>query len=278
MCIGQIEPVCRFESGKGIFARDELIRRGEPNIAPAIDIVGQILEGLDPRCFVERRRDRDRPRVVRRSRLEPDDVVLLQIELGHLFIRRLGVIPYIEVCLVEEERPIACVLGIDVDLAVDDRLPDDICRPGLRTVLHLDSFVLQEEDDHLGKERPFRIDLRPDDDRSLCLFLRSGRLLRAPREPDDDDRDRESYDADEALHFATSNGCWHRDFARYTGRITRLPDPRRIGAPVVPYLSRKTIYVNRVETQDTPGGTNLPSVRLVYSRAKERGSDRFVME
>jgi len=83
-----------------------------------------------------------------------------------------GILPCGGIGIAEEESPIPRVFGIDVDLSVDDGLPDQVGRAEFRFVLDLETAVSEHQHDHLSQQGAFGVDFRCHCDGSLLICCR----------------------------------------------------------------------------------------------------------
>jgi hypothetical protein len=117
---------------------------------------------------------------VGRGRAQPDQLVLLGVERPHLFISGLAVLPDRVGVDGKEERAVAGVFGIDVDLAGDERAADDLGRPELKLVGGLDPVGLEQLDHHAAEQPALRVDLRTDPHDVLSIGARGHDRERDP--------------------------------------------------------------------------------------------------
>ena len=97
--------------------------------------------------------------------VEPDEAVCGAVELLDLGIAGGGVLPDRVGLAVKEQRAVAGVFGIEVDLPGEDRGAHDIGRPELDAAHHRQTARLDHLGDHVAEQRPLGVDLRGDDNR-----------------------------------------------------------------------------------------------------------------
>ncbi|MCY1543540.1 hypothetical protein D9M68_793610 [compost metagenome] len=103
-----------------------------------------------------------RPGIVGIGRLQPDQLVGLQIQALDQFIALFGVLPHGGIGAFEKERAIAGVFRVDVDLSGEQRLAHDAGAAKLDAVLDGHPSALQRLVDQLPQHRALGIDLRGD--------------------------------------------------------------------------------------------------------------------
>src|SRR5829696_4535851 len=158
----QREAVALLESRQSRRTLDELGRAGElDNSAPLRDL-RKVVHGGEALPAGEIAAHGDEPGVVRRRPVEPDELVRRLVESLHEIVAGLGLLPGRIVLLVEEEGAVAGVLGIEVDLAGDERRAHDLGRPELKAVLDRNAGLFERDQHHVAEERAFGIDLRGD--------------------------------------------------------------------------------------------------------------------
>src|SRR5262249_6385399 len=115
-------------------ALDKLGRGGELEAAPVSEISGKLVEAFAFGKTREIVADRDKPGVVGRCRVEPNETVL-RVELFHLGISLRGILPRGFTLAMEEDGAVPSVLGVEVDLAGEQRRTHDIRRTELDTAV-----------------------------------------------------------------------------------------------------------------------------------------------
>ena len=100
----------------------------------------------------------------------------------------------------EEQRAVAGVFGVDVDLPRENGAPHDVGGPELHLVLDGDAVLRQQERDHVAEEAAFGVDLRGDDD-----GLRGGRAGEDHGDNGDREGAEESLGHGRHLHFELMN-------------------------------------------------------------------------
>src|SRR5215471_16941704 len=123
-----MEAIGCLEGGQRRWTLDELSRGSEAEPAAGLEVRREVAGARMRRKPLQILADRDDPSVVGGGRNEPDQAVLRLVERRNLGVAFGRVLPDGVSLAMEEQRTVAGVFGIDVDLPGKDRGPHDIGR------------------------------------------------------------------------------------------------------------------------------------------------------
>jgi len=149
----QVKPVGLFEGRQRRRALDEFRRGSELETAALGEIRGEVIQAFALWKPGEIAADRDDPGVVGRRGAQPGEAVLGHVEPLDLGICLRRVLPRRIVLAMEEDRAIAGVFGIEVDLPGEERRPHDVGRAELDAALDRDAMGRDHLRDHVAEQR-----------------------------------------------------------------------------------------------------------------------------